>query len=429
MATELKEILEKLNRDWEEYKSTNEERLKQIEEKGYADPLIEEKLTKMDEALNSYESKFEALQKELDEARTAMKRSPIGAGDDDEKELRKAAKQFFKTKAALQGKEFSAEQVNVDEYKEYKEAFNRYLRKDTTAMTPEEQKALSVGSDPDGGYTVTPQMSARIIEYMYESSPLRELATVETISTSSLELIVDMDNFDAGWVGEQDSRPDTNTGTLKKLEIVAHEIYAQPPVTQKMLDDSSWDVEAWINRKIGRKFGRVEATGFITGDGVQKPRGILTYPNGTNWGQIEQIASGDANTLTADGLIDLETALEEEFRGNATFLLNRTAIGVVRKLKDSNGQYLWQPGLANAVPATLLGYSYRTAADMPAVAANALAVAFGDFREGYTVVERVGIRMLRDPYTSKPYVKFYATRRVGGAVVNFQAIKLQVVSA
>jgi len=427
MATEVKEMVEKFLRDWEEYKATNEERLKQIEEKGRADPLIEEKLAKMDEAFDGYESKLEEVRKELDKVATAMNRPQHHGGGGVDEET-KHAEQFYKIKSALSGKRFDPEQVNTEEFDQFKSAFGEYLRKETNALSPEVLKALSVGSNPDGGYTVMPQMSNRIVEYRFESSPLRELATVETITSSSYEILVDADEFDAGWVSETGNRADTNNAQLKKIEITAHEIYAQPTATQKMLDDSMWDVEAWIVRKAGRKMGRVEATAFVTGDGVEKPRGILTYSAGTSFGQIEQINSANAGALGADDLIDLETALKEDYRGNAVFLMNRTTVGVIRKLKDSNGQYLWQPGLANAVPATLLGYPYRVGSDMPQVANNALAVAFGDFREAYTIVDRADIRLLRDPYTAKPYVRFYMTARVGGAVTNFEALKLLKIS-
>ncbi len=290
-------------------------------------------------------------------------------------------------------------------------------------------KALAVGSDPDGGYWVTPEVSGRIVEKLFESSPMRELATVETTTSSSWEYLPDTDEPGSGWVGETQARPETTSPEIKKGEIVVHELYAEPRATQKILDDAGVNVEAWLGRKVGGKFGRDEATAFVSGNGVGLPRGILTYPAGTAWAQIEQVNSGSASTLTGDGLIDLETALKAPYRARAVWLMNRTTQAVVRKFKDGQNQYLWQPGLAQGVPPTLLGYPVRLADDMPVVAADALAVAFGDFREAYTIVDRLGIRILRDAFTAKPFVKFYTTKRVGGDVVNFEAIKIQKVAA
>ncbi len=312
----------------------------------------------------------------------------------------------------------------------YTKEFRQFVLSGNIGRLEELQaKALTVGSDPDGGYWVTPEVSARIVEKLFESSPMRELATVETTTSSSWEYLPDTDEPGSGWVGETQARPETTSPEIKKGEIVVHELYAEPRATQKILDDAGVNVEAWLGRKVGGKFGRDEATAFVSGNGVGLPRGILTYPAGTAWAQIEQVNSGSASTLTGDGLIDLETALKAPYRARAVWLMNRTTQAVVRKFKDGQNQYLWQPGLAQGVPPTLLGYPVRLADDMPVVAADALAVAFGDFREAYTIVDRLGIRILRDAFTAKPFVKFYTTKRVGGDVVNFEAIKIQKVAA
>lgn len=314
--------------------------------------------------------------------------------------------------------------------RDYKAAYGEYLRRgEADGLAELETKALSVGSDPDGGYTVTPEMSERIVTTVFESSPIRRLATVETISSSSLELIVDDDEPGAGWVAETGSRTETTTPQVRKKEIVAHELYAEPRATQKLLDDAGFPLETWLAGKVADRFARMEATAFVSGDGVGKPRGILTYPAGTSYGQIEQVNSGGASALTADGLIDLQNALKEAYLSDAVWVMKRSTIAEVRKLKDSNGQYLWQPGLAQGDPPTLLGHPVVAADDMPAIAANALAVAFGNFGAAYTVVDRIGIRVLRDPFTAKPWVKFYTTKRVGGDVVNFEAIKIQKIAA
>jgi len=245
-----------------------------------------------------------------------------------------------------------------------------------------------------------------------------------------LEVPNDLGQVDAGWVGEQETRTTTNTPGVGVLRIPAHEMYAMPSATQKLLEDASIDVSAWISGKIADRFARIEATAFVAGTGVKQPRGFLTYPAGTsNNGQIEQIHSGNAALLTADGLINLTFGLKDFYLANAQFLMQRQSVGQVMLLKDLQGRYLWQPSIQAGTPTTLLSYPVQWAADMPAIAAGALPVAFGDFKAGYTIVDRLGISALRDPYTAKPFVLFYTRKRVGGDVVNFEAIKLLLISA
>ena len=271
-------------------------------------------------------------------------------------------------------------------------------------------------------------MSNRIITQVFESSPIRQLATVETISTDALEVPNDLGEAAAGWVGEQEARPETATPQTGVLRIPAHEMYAQPKATQKLLEDASINVETWLSNKISDKFGRLEATAFMVGTGVKMPRGLLTYPAGTaNPGQIEQIHSGDANFLTADSLIRISFSVKEPYMANARFLMQRSAVASVMLLKDAQQRYLWQPSYMASQPASLVGYPIAWAADMPAIAAGATPIAFGDFRQAYTIVDRLGISTLRDPFTAKPFVLFYTRRRVGGDVVNFEAYKLLLI--
>jgi HK97 family phage major capsid protein len=290
-------------------------------------------------------------------------------------------------------------------------------------------KALSVDSDPDGGYLVRPEVSSEIVKKVFESSPVRELASVQTISSDALEIIEDLDEAASGWVGERQARSETDTPQIKKIVIPAHELYANPKASQKLLDDAQVNIESWLQEKVSSKFARDEATAFVTGNGVLKPMGFLSYAAGTGFNQVEQVNSGDANLVTDDGLLDLQGALKEDYQANATWLLKRSTLTAIRKLKDGDDNYVWQPGIANGVPSLILGKPYRLANDMPAVAANALSIAYGDFKMGYQIVDRVGIRVLRDPYTAKPYILFYTTKRVGGAVKNFEAIKIQKIAA
>jgi len=307
----------------------------------------------------------------------------------------------------------------------HKEAFRNYLRKGVEGdLCNLQTKALSVSSDPDGGYFVSPQLSANIVKTVFETSPMRQLASVEIISSDSLEILEDRDSAAAGWTGESTSITATTSPQIAKKLIPVYQLYAQPKATQKLIDDSAIDIEAWLAGKISDIFGRLENTAFISGDGIGKPRGILTYASGTSWGQIEQVGSGSSGAVTADKLLDLFYALKESYATNATFLMNRATVDAVRKLKDTTNQYLWNPGLMHGAPDTLLGVPVHQAADMPVPGSGSLSIVVGDFKRAYQIVDRSGITVLRDPFTDKPFVSFYTTKRVGGDVVNFEAIKI-----
>jgi HK97 family phage major capsid protein len=288
-----------------------------------------------------------------------------------------------------------------------------------------EQKALSVGSDADGGYLVTPQISETMAKIIFETSPMRQLASVTTVSSDSLDVIEDNEEADAAWAAsETASVTDTNTPQIGKVSINVYDLVAQPKATQKLIDDASIDIEAWLTQKLVDVFSRRENTAFISGDGSAKPKGILSYTAGTDAGEIEQLQSGTSGVVTADSLIKLYYALKDEYARNATFLMNRATAQAVRLLKDTTNQYIWNPGLALGTPDTLMGIPVALASDMPVPAANSLSVAVGDFKRAYQIVDKAGVRILRDPYTDKPYVKFYSTKRVGGQVINFEALKI-----
>ncbi|MBX4884034.1 phage major capsid protein [Rhizobium bangladeshense] len=360
---------------------------------------------------------------------------PGGAGGADQGKLVLEATDFKRTVMSRRGELklntiLRPEDTNVDEYKAYQEAFKMSLRREVNMLSPEEQKAMMVGSDPDGGYLVPTATSSRIITKVYETSPIDELAYHETITTDAIEIPVDIDEAGAGWVGETEARPETSTPQVGIQRIPVFEIYAKPKATQQLLEDAGIDIEAWLERKVAEKFARMRALAFISGNGIKKPRGILTYPAGSAGvrGTIAQVASGNATALTPDGLVTLTFSLKDKYLANANWLMKRGTVAAVMLFKDNQGQYIWRPGLEAGKPSMLLGYSIRRADDMPSVGAGALPVAFGDFRAGYTVVDRLGIRTLRDPYSSKPFVEFYSRQRVGGDVVDFEAFALQVVS-
>lgn len=316
------------------------------------------------------------------------------------------------------------------------EAFSTFLRKGIDHELPGlEKKAMSVASDPDGGYLVAAEMAERIVARLQETSPIRQIASVMTVTADAVEGMLDLGEAAAGWVGESEARAETATPQIGLWRIPVHELYAEPRVSQKLLDDASFDVEAWLAQKLAEKMGRAENAAFVAGSGAGSPRGFTTYATaavadaGRPWGTLQHVATGAAGAFAAsdpgDVLIGLTYALKAGLRAGARFVMARATAAEVRKLKDtSSGQYLWQPGLAAGSPASLLGYPVVEAEDMPAIGANSLSIAFGNFREGYAVVDRQGIRTLRDPYTAKPQVKFYTTKRVGGDVLDFDAIKL-----
>lgn len=357
-----------------------------------------------------------------------------GWGDTDEAKNAKDAFEWHKAKLIASGKLGVNTKIepNEEEYKAYCEAFAPYMRsRSEAAMKPEYQAAMSTGSDPDGGYLLPKTVDSRIISKVYETSNLRALATVVSIGGKELEIPRDEGEFGyGGWVGETTAPTESATSQLGVSKIFAHEMFAEPRVTQNMLEDAGLDIEAWVANKVGDKMARIEATAFFTGTGVNQPRGLLTYANGTTNGTIEQIVSGGATTITSDAIYNLVFSLKDYYTAGSNFVMKRTTVRDVLKLKDGQNNYLWQMGdIKNGQPSTLLTYPVVRAEDMPTIAASSLSVAFGDFKQAYTIVDRLGITLLRDNLTAKPYVKFYTRRRVGGDVVNFEAVKLLITSA
>jgi HK97 family phage major capsid protein len=306
-------------------------------------------------------------------------------------------------------------------------------------LSDQERKDMQAGSAPDGGFFVPPANVGRIVAKVYELSPIRQIASAINISGLALEGVIDNDQAGYGWTTELGTRSGTTSPQIGKYRIEANEMYAMPKISQTLLDDSAVDVEAWLDGKVANRFARVEAAAFITGTGVDQPFGYTSYPatvvtsataNTAAWGNLEAIktgANGDfvaAASGSADCLFDVIQSMKTAYLQNATWVTLRAVIAKIRKFRESTtNAYMWQPGLAKGTPDTLLGYPIVIAQDTPAIATGSLSMTFGDFREAYQIVDRIGIRTLRDPYTSKPNVLFYSTRRVGGGVVNFEAIK------
>jgi HK97 family phage major capsid protein len=311
-----------------------------------------------------------------------------------------------------------------------RQAFDAYVRRgDEAALRTTELKAMSAGSDPDGGYLVPDELDSEIGRRLSELSPVRSIATVRQVSGAVLKKPFALNGMATGWVGETDARPQTNAPQLAELQFPTMELYAMPAATASLIEDSAVDIEGWIASEVEAAFAEQEGAAFVAGDGLNKPRGFLDYPSVADdtwsWGNLGFVATGAAGafgTDPSDRLVELIYALKAGHRQNGRFVMNRKTQSQIRKFKDADGNYLWMPPAGAGQAASLMGFPVVEAEDMPDVAANALALAFGDFRRGYLVVDRTGVRILRDPYSAKPYVLFYTTKRVGGGVQNFEAI-------
>jgi HK97 family phage major capsid protein len=381
---------------FEEFKQTNDLRLKDLEEKGVGDILSEEKLARINKALSEQKNAIDRLSLQAARPKRGDARA-VTSGDN-----------------------------------EHKSAFNAYMRSgDSAGLFALEGKSLSVGVDSDGGYLAPDETEARIITAVRDVSPIRQIAMTRQIGANSYRKPVSVTGSAAGWVGESDARPETTSPTLQAVDFPTMELYAMPAATQTLLDDSIVDIEQWIADEVQAEFAAQESAAFVNGDGLTQPKGLATYPNvaeGTqSWGSLGYIATGVdggfAATDPGDSLMDLIYAPKQAYRNNGKFLMNRTTLGELRKLKDANGNYLWQPSLQAGVPSTLLGFPVIESEDMAGIGIGSLSIAFGDFERGYLIVDRAGVRVLRDPFSAKPYVLFYTTKRVGGGVQDFEAIK------
>lgn len=310
-----------------------------------------------------------------------------------------------------------------------------YVEGKISGVTKEEKdaftKALVEGSNPAGGYLIVPDRSNTILTRLFETSPMRQICTVVNTASNEMEFVLDDDEFGAGRVGEVSSRPETTTAQLALVKIPVHEYYANPYASQRMLDDVGFNLESWILNKGQDRISRLQNADFVSGSGATSPKGILSYSAWSVAGTyernaIEQRNSGTSGDFDGDDLIDLQSDLHEDYQSNAKWLMTRKSLGHISKLKDSQGVYLFDRSafLANGMKPVVLGKEVVIAADMQEIAADSLSVAYGDFTRGYTIVDRLGIRILRDPYSAKPYVTFYMNKRTGGAVTNFEAIKL-----
>lgn len=378
---------------FEALKAANDARIDEIEKRGAVDPVLEAKLKKIETSLDRQRTALERL---------ALEQSRPPIGDDPRR---------------------------TDP--EHKSAWSAYLRKgDDSGIARLDLKSVNVGTEAQGGYVAPPELDRLIEQRLMASSPMRQIASVRQTSATVFRKPVSMGAASA-WAAETGVRAETTAPTLDLLEFPAAELYAMPAATQTLLDDAYADIDEWLADEVEASFSSQESAAFVSGDGTNKPKGFLSYDMIAEashaWDKIGFILSGPAGAFAAsnpaDRLIDLVYALKSQFRPNARFMMNRRTVSAVRKLKDADGNYLWRPGAAGEA-ASLLGYPVTEIEDMPDIAANSFSVAFGDFRRGYLIVDRQGARVLRDPYSLKPFVLFYTTKRVGGGVTNFEAIKL-----
>ena len=391
---ELKDLLERQNKAFADFKEANDIRLKAIEAKGHIDPLLEEKVDKANKELGSLAAQLQAVEVKL--AR------PQGAAGGARPEVA-----------------------------EHKAAFMQFMRKGVDeGLRSLETKALNRTTDADGGYAIPVELDTDILKLVRNVSPMRQLATVRAVGGATYKKLVSLGGATSGWVDEDDARAQTNTPTLASLTPFMGEIYASPAATQQMLDDVFFDAESWLADEVAESFGAAEGVAFLSGDGTKKPKGILAYTSVVTgdatrtFGQLQHKLAAAAAAVASSELIDMVYMLKQGYRSGAAWMMNSTTMGAVRKMVDANDNYLWSPGLQAGQPSALLGYPVYENNDMADVATGVVAVMFGNFRAGYMICDRMGTRVLRDPYTNKPYVHFYTTKRVGGMLTDSNAIKL-----
>lgn len=436
---ELKAAVEKIEAAIQAEREANEERIKEVKKFG-------EELPETKAKLDNVAKEIGELTKTVNDHAKQIARAGVG-GDVEKakKDVRTAARLFFAAKGDLKpDAEISDDQVAA--YEDYAKKFRQAVRNGGDWSADSSIKAaMSVGSDADGGFLAPSEMLSTVQTRLFETSDVRSVATVMTTSRNGVEFPLDVNSgTSGGWVKEKASRSETATPRLGMQSIETHEQYAEPQITQTLLDDAAVNVEAWLAGKIADILGRTENTSFVTGNGQNKPRGFLDYAASSvtaddatrNWGVLQYVPSGasagfpkvtdGALADNPDSLITLISKLKPAYRANARWFMARSSEASVRKLKDAEGRYLVGFGdlKDGTYGFTLLGHPIHTMEDMPAFNSDTYSIAFGDMRAAYMIVDRIGIRILRDPYTNKPFVKFYTTKRVGGDVVNFDALKL-----
>lgn len=395
---EVKQVLEAQAQAWEQFKTANDEKLAAIEKRS---------------SVSEYDAKLAKINADLERLSDSQKAIA----------------------AAQTRTEHSAETTGDD----HRKAFRQFIRKgDVSAL--EGIKAARVSDDTTGGYLVPHAVVGPIVHRIFDSSPVRQVARIQAITGNAIEGVVDYGQLSVSWLDEVTASSDPTTPSVKKYRIEVNNQRSSPRISPVLLEDAAVDIESWIGEKIARDFALSENTSFVAGSGVAQPRGFTTYTTAAtadssrSWGQLEHVATGTSGGFGStsngiDKLTDLAYKVKAGYRAKSLWMMSKATLASARQLKTSNGDYIWQPSAQAGTPATLLGYAVVEAEDMPAVAANSLSIAFGDFSAGYMIVDRIGLSVLRDPYSNNPYVTFHAVRRVGGGVVDFDAIKFLKFSA
>lgn len=396
----MQNVVEDVKKAVADFRAENDKALAEMKAHGRTSAETAEKVDRLN-------ARITEMQAQLDEAQKMAQRTATGGNGD----------------------------ANASANAEHSKAFRAFIRGDRNHGLDAIKAAVRVGDDTAGGYAVPETLDTVIEQHERDNTPMRGVCTVMTLSNESYKKLVSPGGVGSGWVGEEESRPETTSPSLKELAPYFGEIYAAPKATQKSLDDMFFDVEQWLANEVGFEFAAKENAAFTIGDGVKKAKGILGYTLSTDadgtraFGSIQKIVSGSAGAFVADKLIDLVYALHRGYRANASFMGSSLALAALRKLKDGNGNYLWQPDFTKGEGGTLLGKPFIENDDMPDPAADANALMFGDFRRAYTIYDIRGVRVLRDEYTVTPYIRFYTTKRVGGMLVQDRAVKVLTLSA
>lgn len=408
-ATVVADQVRKLQNEWHEFKADNDRRIAEIKATGHTDPLTEQKVDRHSKAIGDMQAKLDGLvaqlQAQVDELQKVAQRrgGAVPAGDD------------AKTKA-------------------HRDAFFAFMRQGDARNLLELQAAVELGSDKKGGYAVPQNLDTEIETFERDNTPMRQLCRVISVGNEGYERLVNQGGAGSGWVGEKEARPATTTPELAVLSPFFGEIYANPAITQRALEDPVIDLGAWLSEEVGIEFAEQENDAFTRGSGIKKPKGILSYTLSTSadgtrsFGEIQKVHSGSSGAFVADKLIDLVYTLKRGYRMNARWMLSAPSVGAIRKLKDGQNNYLFQPSFVAGQPQMIMGYPIEENDDVPAPAADANAALFGDFRRAYIIVDVRGVRVLRDELTNKPFVNFYSTKRVGGFLVQDRAVKVYTLS-
>lgn len=434
---QIKDTVDGIGTAFAAFRDQHQREIAEIKAQGSASAETQTAVDRANAQITALEATLERQQQALREVEGATARLSLSPADRKDQERDHAQAFFNQIAAARKEPPVTVGAEQVEQYRAYRGALHAYLRNPQRAQgTPAIMAALTIGSDPAGGYMVLPDTTGRVVELLRESSPMRKYAFIQPIGTDRLVGFNDLDEDDAaaGWTGESSPRVETGTPDFGRWEIPAHEQFANPRASQNLLDDAVIDIEGWLAKKVAGRLARREATAFVAGNGVAKPRGFTTYahasaPTADNWQRVEFVKTGANGGFVAapnggDVFIDTIATLKEGYLPGAIWAMSRLTKAAVRKLKDSNGHYLLLPDFRDGFQERLLGLEVAGFEDMPAIATGSLSIALANFGEGYTIVDRQGIRVLRDPYTNKPFVHFYTTRRVGGDVTNFEAIKL-----